>query len=771
MISHLSHGPAVQALTGVAILLAGLWFWRKTSLTGGARWTVAALRLSAVGLLCWIVSDPRSTQRVRETPVPSLLLVDQSKSMDFPLSGTVKTSRLEAATAALSELQKNHPAQVRWFGRGLEDAPLAKDAPGRGSSLLAGALRQILSADEPPASIVVLSDGAAQDAEDLPLVAAAAARRGVAVGTLILGGKHETRNLSITACDAPGFTKAGSVIPVRVTIRRDGLRDQVLSVELKDDQGKLLRETSLAPDAAQSLEQTVTLQLRAGLRGFKGKVSVKPLEGEISLADNDLALDIPVKAEKLRILYMEGTNRTEHGIAEPLFLTEALATEGMEVDLLVMNRTNDQGGSVLVGWPWKTEPVFKPDLTKGYPRTREELYQYDAVICSDIPRVAFTDEQIRWTVDFVAERGGAFIMVGGKSSFGSGLWDQTPWDSLIPLDMAGAERGLTFDQFKPYWPPEAIQHPILAQLPLDTGETLEGILSAHPLFLGTNFVTRAKPAATVIMRQGAADAMPIMAVQSFGKGRTMGFASDVTFYWGTFHNRAWGPPETAVPVSAAEEKDPAAKTTPAKFYNNGYFRRFWVHAMRWMTEGSLRAKGDDFTAGTSRLTWTRGTKLPVTALSADESVMAKLARGSCTAEISGLRGSRIRLQLNAATRRFEGQLAWPANPPEEATVVVEASAPGMPAKKRATFTVRLPVTDAELAEPDARPDVLTALAKATGGAVLSSPAAGATWLSGQEHKAEAASTQVQLPSWSQPWLLAAVLLLLTVEWVVRRVYG
>ncbi|MES2707820.1 MAG: glutamine amidotransferase [Verrucomicrobiota bacterium] len=762
--------PAVQILTAVLVVLAGVWFWRRTALKGGARLAVAGLRLAAIGLLCWILSDPRSARRVSGAPPAALILVDQSGSMDFPSAGSGKTTRLEEARAAVEAIRKITPSPVLWFGTGVSAEPMKPEAAGRSGSLLAGALRQILSTEDPPASIVVLSDGAVQDAEDLPLVAAAAVKRGVSVAALTLGGRHETRNVSITACDAPAFTRAGTRIPVKITVRRDGCRDRTLSVRLQDEQGKTLTETALAPDAAQSPEQSVTFQVPAGLRGFKGKVAVKPVEDEITLTDNTLTLNIPVKAEKLRILYMEGTNRLDHGIPEPLFLAEALTSEGMEVDLLVMNRTNDEGGSVLVGWPWRTDPVFKPDTTKGFPKTREELYQYDAVICSDIPRVAFTDDQIRWTVDFVAERGGAFIMVGGKSSFGSGMWDQTPWDSLIPLDMAGAERGLTFDRFKPYWPPEAIRHPILAQLPLDTGETLEGILSAHPLFLGTNFVNRAKPAATVIMRQGKADAMPVMAVQPFGKGRTMGFASDVTFYWGTLHNRAWGPPETAVPVEP-EVKDPVYKKTPAKFYNNGYFRRFWIHAMRWLTEGSLRAKGDDFTAGTSRLTWTRGTRLPVTALSADASVMAQLAKGICTAEVSGVRGSRVRLRFDAGTRRFEGQLAWPANPPEECTVVVEASAPGLAGKKRATFTVRLPVTDLELSEPDAKPEVLAALAKATDGAVPRSPAAAAAWLASRQRAAEAVSTLVESPSWSQPWLLVAVLLLLSAEWLVRRIYG
>ncbi len=33
-------------------------------------------------------------------------------------------------------------------------------------------------------------------------------------------------------------------------------------------------------------------------------------------------------------------------------------------------------------------------------------------------------------------------MVGGITSFGAGGWDQTSWDKLIPIDMAGGTIGL-----------------------------------------------------------------------------------------------------------------------------------------------------------------------------------------------------------------------------------------------------------------------------------------------------------------------------------------
>jgi hypothetical protein len=150
-------------------------------------------------------------------------------------------------------------------------------------------------------------------------------------------------------------------------------------VQLVEKSGeKVVDEATMPSGETPSAVQTVTLHCLTGLNGFDGSVRVTALPNEISETDNVIPLTIATADPKLHILYMEGTNRTDHGIPEPLFLADALDKDGgMEVDLLALNVTNDQGGSVLVNWPWKTNRVFKPDPTKGYPQTREELYGYD----------------------------------------------------------------------------------------------------------------------------------------------------------------------------------------------------------------------------------------------------------------------------------------------------------------------------------------------------------------------------------------------------------
>ena len=129
------------------------------------------------------------------------------------------------------------------------------------------------------------------------------------------------------------------------------------------------------------------------------------------------------------------------------------------------------------------------------------MFRYDIVICSDINRNAFTQEQLDWTVELVYLRGGGFAMIGGDTSFGAGKWDQTVWDELIPVKMSGDRpssfgQGYTYGQFRVVVPNEVERHPIwrIAEDPRQNA----AILSRMPPFYGTNFIDREKPGATVL---------------------------------------------------------------------------------------------------------------------------------------------------------------------------------------------------------------------------------------------------------------------------------
>ena len=228
---------------------------------------------------------------------------------------------------------------------------------------------------------------------------------------------------------------------------------------------------------------------RAGGRVLLAEVT--ELDHEATGENNRVPFRMVPRTKKVRVIYMEGGPPNAFRR-----LSEALA-EDPDIECLDI-------GTVLRG-PGRTGLARKNDSRRGYPETRAELFTYDVVICSDIARASFTQDQLNWTVEMVAERGGGFAMVGGNQSYGAGQYHKTVWNGLIPVDMGqwGLERG--FENII-YWgagrlfrvvvPPESQGHPIWHFA--DDPARNRAILQKMPVFYGCNLVDRLKPAATIL---------------------------------------------------------------------------------------------------------------------------------------------------------------------------------------------------------------------------------------------------------------------------------
>ena len=80
--------------------------------------------------------------------------------------------------------------------------------------------------------------------------------------------------------------------------------------------------------------------------------------------------------------------------------------------------------------------------------------------------------------------------------------------------------------------------------------------------------------------------------------------------------------------------------------------------------------------------------------------------------------------------------------------------------------------DREMAELRARPDLMANIARASGGQVISSDAKDATKLAYSFDNLPPATVEYRrTPLWDKGWWLVAILGLLTIEWIVRRVNG
>lgn len=170
------------------------------------------------------------------------------------------------------------------------------------------------------------------------------------------------------------------------------------------------------------------------------------------------------------------------------------------------------------------------EITLKFPRTAEEIDEYDVVIISDIGSNSFllpdetflrserSPNRLGLVADFV-QRGGGLLMVGGYLSFsgidGKGRFGMSPLAAPLPVTMLNHDDRIEMSEGAQVEVCDP-NHPVLGNTPAE-----------WPHLLGYNRLI-AKPDATVVARVGED---PMLVVGSYGAGRTAAFASDLAPHW------------------------------------------------------------------------------------------------------------------------------------------------------------------------------------------------------------------------------------------------
>jgi uncharacterized membrane protein len=197
---------------------------------------------------------------------------------------------------------------------------------------------------------------------------------------------------------------------------------------------------------------------------------------------------------------------TEYEEGGTVFI-DALASAGIEIDY-----------------------VRAHEISGRFPRDRDELSVYDAVILSDVGANSFllTDETFLRSevtsnrlaeIAAYVEAGGGLVMVGGYLSFtgidGRARYSQTPLAEVLPVTMLDYDDRVEVPQGAT--PAVAAPgHPAIA-----------GVGESWPRLLGYNRLA-AKEDATVLATVGDD---PLLVVGEHGDGRTAAFASDCAPHW------------------------------------------------------------------------------------------------------------------------------------------------------------------------------------------------------------------------------------------------
>jgi uncharacterized membrane protein len=561
--------PPYNAAVYVGLLAACaivLWLARRWASSPLARsWHLILIRAAVLGMLIVLLMNPTEVKEIPSPPHPAemVYLVDCSQSMglDRPIS------RLDQVKETIRQSNPANPSQssVRLsmfrFGRqlaavsSLEELRAEDDA-----TQLLNALERLPTrfGGNRPAGVVVFSDGRTTETDGFKEAAEGYRKWKVPLHVVPMTDRGMIGDVAIQELVVPRSAPPGTKVPVHVQISSYGFNGRRAEIRVRPANNQWARPLAAMPVTLAGGPQTHDLLIEPDPTTGEMVIEVTPLAGEAITENNQVPFRIASVLKKLRVIYMEATPSEEYH-----WLRDALA-EDPNIECLAME--------VQTQYVSNQRLHRVGDYSQGYPKTREELFKYDVIICSDISRVAFTQEQLEWTVELVAQRGGGFAMVGGNTSFGAGQWDLTIWDQMIPVKMSGERpgslgNGYTYGDFRVVVPAAAERHPIW-RIAEDPRQNI-AILNRMPGFHGTNLIDRVKPGATVLgisdRRIPLAGVMPVFACQSFGKGRTFAMMTDTTSTWGAEFESEWGEGDN----------------------DNRYYRKFWRNTVKWLAENSI----------------------------------------------------------------------------------------------------------------------------------------------------------------------------------------
>jgi uncharacterized membrane protein len=435
-----------------------------------------------------------------------------------------------------------------------------------------------------------------------------------------------------------------------------------------------------------------------------------------------------------RVLMIEGAPGFEHS-----FLARALTEDPqLDLDIIVRKGKNDAGQDTyfVQGGAGRSNA-----LTSGFPARKEDLYAYDGLILANVEADFLKRAQLSMAADFVSERGGGLLVLGGRS-FADRSFNATPLEAVLPVELGdrkGAPLPLGSDDRGAHdtvmLTPDGDTHPIM-RLGASAEETRKRWAALPPL-AGSAPLGGPRPGANVLAvttEEGGA-VHPLVAVQRYGRGRSMIFGGEASWRWQM--------------MQASTDRT---------------YETFWRQAVRWIAGPSP----DPVTMTV--------TEAPQVGQPIDVHVDVRDARFEAVgdAAVSGSITSPGGEAQPLVFRR-EGDAS------QFAATLRSGSAPGLyrvqiEARRGTTSVgssdrwIYVGGVEREFADPRLNEGRLRRLAKSTGGKYVRVDDLGSLAQSIDAAVAERADLEPR-DIWQQPWTFALVIAVLSVEWTLRRRWG
>jgi uncharacterized membrane protein len=714
-------------------------------LTRVQRGVLVALRVAALAALVLFLFRPVAMlppSSARDAVVP--ILVDVSRSMR--LGDADGQTRLARAVALLKNelgapLSSHFTTEVYSIGDTLAPAKLDALAADARRTDLTGALGAVRERyrGQRVAGIVVLSDGGDTGAGG----AGGAGRAGgggldaggppvFAVGIGSPDGPRDREVLGVTAGD-PRLDHAS--VDLHVTAVSSGFGRTPFTLRLLGN-GQLLDTRRIVPPADGSPIDEVFTVSPDLVNATVYTAEIPRDETEAVVENNARSVLVSPAGRKRRVLIVEGAPGYEHS-----FMTRAWAHDtGLEIDSVTRKGKNAEGQDTFFVQAGSGRAAA---LTSGFPSKREQLYAYDALAIANVEGDFFSRAQLAMVADFVAERGGGLLVLGGRLFAQRGL-SGTPLEEVLPVELNDRRGGLVRASVgsldlpahnKLTLTPDGEMHPIM-RIGGSIDETRK-MWAALPALAASATVGDPRPGATVLALTTApgGGVFPVVAVQRYGHGRSMMFAGEASWRWKML-------------VASSDRA----------------YEFFWRQAARW-----LSSSAPDPVAIAVPDAPEPGDAISID-VTARDAAFAPVPDATVDATLTAPGGATETIKLRRADST-SGRFTAALGPEQPGLYRIHADAKRGPTPLgSADRWMYVGGADREFADPRLNEGFLRRVARNSGGRYVRAADASRVpgWLQATVPQ-NAAPERRDL--WHEPWAFALIIGLLSAEWILRRRWG
>lgn len=567
----------VVAAVVIATILGVAWsYWSTGSYLAGQtrramgnrtlQLAAAVLKIAGVAALALCLLEPlQSGTQARPGENLFLVLVDNSRSLQIRDQGQSMTRGeklrryLASGSPWQAKLERDFQTRRYLFDTRLRPVPdfaeLSLDGNG---TALAGSLASLVERyrGRPNAGILLFTDGIATDFvpenvnwKDLP-----------PIYPVLIGEEAAAKDIRLRRFSVSQTNFESAPVSLQAEVAAVGYQQPIV-VQLLDEEGTEIEQQTVQPGSPEL--SAVWFRFRPERRGISfyrvrayAKSEGPPTEDatrsqEATLLNNSRWIVVDRGGGPYRVLYVSGRPNWEFK-----FLRRALEADD-ELDLVGLIRIAKREPKFTFRGRAgeRTNPLFRgfgnnndeqaeqydqpvlirigtenaEELRDGFPKAADELFRYHGLILDDVEAAYFSPDQMALIQQFVNQRGGGFLMLGGQESFQQGEYARTPIGELLPVYLDRAPAPELSASWRLVLTRDGWLQPWVRVRANEDDEKQR--LSSMPVFSTLNSADHVKPGATVLAEVAAepetgqpasgttSTRHPALVAQPFGKGR------------------------------------------------------------------------------------------------------------------------------------------------------------------------------------------------------------------------------------------------------------